>query len=166
MRTLKIEEILPYLPYKTLCYYSGIDAQSESVVNKVGEVKWIAVFKEYWKVYAGKHPGHLKTFYKGEKCKLLLIPLSEVDTTKLIDYLHGDMTDNIQKWIYHFDSKPLRRPKLILQAPYSVMEWFFKNHFDVFSLIDDHLALDKRKILKDEKGKKRFEVRAGCDNHC
>ncbi len=36
----------------------------------------------------------------------------------------------------------------ILMCPYEILQWFFKNHYDVFGLIEDNLAIDINTLNK------------------
>jgi len=36
----------------------------------------------------------------------------------------------------------------ILMCPYEIIQWFFKNHYDVFGLIEDDLAIDINTLNK------------------
>lgn len=78
--------------------------------------------------------------------KPLLFPLSALDTQMLINDLHGKMSDAIFDWIDYFNSDSANKDVSILCAPYQVIEWCFKNHIDIYSLIDSGLAIDKRTV--------------------
>jgi hypothetical protein len=36
----------------------------------------------------------------------------------------------------------------ILMCPYEILQWFFKNHYDVFGLIEENLAIDINTLNK------------------
>lgn len=78
----------------------------------------------------------------------ILRPLSDLDTQRLIDDLHGKMSDAIFDWIDYFNSDSANKNVSILCAPYPVIEWCFENHIDIFGLIEQKLAIDINTLNK------------------
>ena len=83
--------------------------------------------------------GNAKTLLE---IKPILRPLSELNVESIESTLFGKMSDNIAEWFKYFDSDSQNKDIAILQAPYPVLEYCFENHFDVFSLIKNGLAID------------------------
>jgi hypothetical protein len=82
-----------------------------------------------------------------EHCKPILHPLSKFgdsdDLRKVYEFI------GLGKWCEAYDNyfniwfdDLSNVDKLILQAPYEIFQYFLANHYDVFSLIPDNLAID------------------------
>ena len=78
--------------------------------------------------------------------KPLLLPISALDAQNLIDDLHGEMSDAIFDWIDYFNSDSENTDMASLWGPYPIIEWCFKNHFDIYGLIPAGFAIDKRTV--------------------
>ena len=118
-KELTIEHIAPYLPYglnvsKLHTLHSGVG---------IGSIE------------------HVLTT-KNKAIKPILRPLSDLDTETLLKDLGRKSSDAIIDWCEYFDSDSENKNCAILCAPYPVIQYCFKNHFDVFSLIPLNLAID------------------------
>ena len=78
---------------------------------------------------------------EGETWKPLLHPISNLDTEHILNDLGGKLSDNIFDFTIYFDSDNSNKDVAILQAPYPVIEWCLKHHYDVFGLIPSGLAV-------------------------
>lgn len=104
MEKIELKQISGYLPFQLKCQYVGIINGSEISKNrreyekenqphinwsyheeiepnyglKIGFLKEVKIFKDYWKCFIGiKHTG-LKSFYNGANFKLILHPISDI----------------------------------------------------------------------------------------
>jgi hypothetical protein len=101
---------------------------------KIGLVKKVEIYLNYWKIRAGN--GH-KNLYKsdfGNKAFLVLRPLSELTRKELelqgfdsyIDYLTYENKGS--EWT--------------LKAPFFMVQYLLSKHYDIFNLIENNLAID------------------------
>ena len=79
--------------------------------------------------------------------KPILRPLSEFgdsdDTRKVHEFIGlGKWCDNYTEYFNTWFDDLANIDKLILQAPKEVFDYFLANHFDVFNLIENNLAID------------------------
>jgi len=108
---LLLEYIAPYLPYGVKCQYEGItngkelkewDIKFKSSLNsasyfdshpqpkiikglKVGKIKKVSFFNDYWVAHIGIKQQGLKSFYNGSEFKLILHPISDLTSDQLIE---------------------------------------------------------------------------------
>jgi len=124
---LQVKHYAPYLPFvlKVRCF-----RKSQSLFIKdlilTGDVLDYILIDNYHNDY-----------------KPILKPLSDFDAIEQIKLFVGmghwcDMYDEFFKvWF----NDPANIDKLILQCSYEIMQYFFKNHYDVFGLINEGLAV-------------------------
>jgi len=79
--------------------------------------------------------------------KPILRPLSEFGDSDDLKKVHEFI--GLGKWCEHYDfyfacwfNDLSNVDKLVLQAPYEVFQYFLANHYDVFGLISNNLAID------------------------
>jgi hypothetical protein len=143
---LKIEHLAPYLPYELNLQYIVREK-----VEQTGIMKSIS-HNEY-----ETHPTKvsISAMYNEEHIwmfKPLLRDLSqfEQDHINLVKEFIGigkwcDEYDNyFDIWFYYSEMVQ----DLVLQCPYEIAQFFFKNHYDVFGLIDAGLASELNNKLK------------------
>jgi hypothetical protein len=141
MNKLELKEIVGYLPYglkvkldidnifidiekKPIGTFDGINNMLESYFLLIKENEYA---------------------YPIINCKPILQPLSNFESENIDDikeYL------GIGQWCVHYEDyfdawfdDAENIDKLVLQAPYEIMEFFFLNHYDVFGLIEKGLAI-------------------------
>lgn len=138
MEKLTIEEVAPYLPY-------GLKAISD----RTKEVRNVTLLHF---TYDTETVGHNHLIYEGlilDKHKPLLYPLSHLTNEMLriemsrigqsayIDYTTKERKEYIEKYSYDL---------WLNKLPYSIVQYLFKNKYDVFNLIDRNLAIDVTKL--------------------
>lgn len=153
---LELKHLAPYLPYK-LGVASG--DEYDSILNNIG------VMGTHYDVYAPNN----YTIYQLCKCedgvfkymgvrpiqvKPILRPLSSM-TVEEVEELNSLIDDSVKvvvssgNWVYieSASSDPWDgSPTLSLDSINIINEYLFKNHFDVFNLIENNLAIDKTKL--------------------
>jgi hypothetical protein len=127
MNKLTIEHLAPYLPYRLKARDSFDDeAPIAEVVSLSSNITWgdITVLD-----ISGIH--HVEN----TKIKLILRPLSDLTDDKISEF-NLDITDEIEL------RETRDHHKLATHLNYGLCQVLFKNHFDVFGLIDKGLAID------------------------
>lgn len=131
---LTIKHLAAYLPYGV----SAID--DDNVVCRISTLYDDLVCVEY-----EMNVGQYEKYFN--EIKLILHPLSEFgdpdDLRKVYEFI------GLGKWCEAYDNyfnigfdDLSNVDKLILQAPYEIFQYFLANHYDVFSLIPNNLAID------------------------
>ena len=126
---LELKHISPYLPY-------GLKLLVERIHHEF--ICHLVVSNNSNSLRNGLNANMLIEY----NAKPILRPLSELNVESIESTLFGKMSDNIAEWFKYFDSDSQNKDIAILQAPYPVLEYCFENHFDVFSLIKNGLAID------------------------
>ena len=129
MEQLELKHLSPYLPY-------GLKLLVERIHHKF--ICHLVVSNNSNSLRNGLNANMLMEY----NAKPILRPLSELNVESIESTLFGKMSDNIAEWFKYFDSDSQNKDIAILQAPYPVLEYCFENHFDVFSLIKNGLAID------------------------
>lgn len=124
---LDLKHIAPYLPYELLGYATDINLTEKITVHNV-----------------------IHCLYEQEKVKLLLIPLSELPKQAKATVVGIRNIDQINSkccyLIYHkdgetyFDDLP---EQMAIEDVWDTYEQLFAEHYDVFGLIEQGLALNK-----------------------
>lgn len=143
MRSLTLDHIAPYLPYRLELYYThtqqfGVardlysieDNDSDDIKIKINHMDG----EHIWMFQPLLHPLSTLT--------TTLIPFDNITTT-MEDYITGNWDLGEQNWILSEVAKGQQIGRLF-DLPYSAIQLLFKYHFDVFTLIPEDLALDKR----------------------
>lgn len=82
---------------------------------------------------------------KSKPYKLRLRPLSEFEydhIAQIKEHLGiGQWCDYYDQYFDAWFDDPCSVDKLVLQAPYVIMQYFLENHYDVFNLIPQGLAI-------------------------
>jgi hypothetical protein len=134
MNKLQLKEIVGYLPY-------GIKAVDD--FGKARIIDWEC--QSYTNTIVGlNHVLHSQSVQVN--CfKPILFPLSNFKSENIDDikeYLGiGQWCDHYDYYFHAWFDDAESVNKLVLQAPYEVMEFFFLNHYDVFGLIEKDLAI-------------------------
>ena len=132
---LEIKHLAPYLPYR-LKY---VDSN-----NNIVDLK--AIDNDIHFVNFGW--GDAKEY---SEIKPILRPLSEFDNSEYIglirDYvLNKNWCDAYDDYFEIWFDDMTNVHKLVLQAPYCIFQYFLENHFDVFGLIEQNLAINKNEV--------------------
>ena len=117
-------------PFTNWEYYEPI---KEIVGTKIAPLKAIRVYKKYFVVNCGIYAKGLKNFYNGNGAKLILRPME--DLKYYVDFLNTYYVD--------FDKSEgcLVKRKNENFTRLNELDFLFKNHFDVFGLIEKGLAV-------------------------
>ncbi len=138
MKQLTINEIAPYIPYKTECIYTGTNERKRIVGADIYSIKLQNLDENFFV---------LSTVFDYKEIKPILRPLSD-----LIPFIkerygmleHQDITG-------YFDADFLEEHSLeiddienteVNHIPYGTLQVLLKHHFDIFELIDKGLAID------------------------
>lgn len=122
---LELKHLAGYLPYRLGIYSETYGIKSIMTISGNG----------------GDNPSDSIESVLSVKFKPLLHPLSSLDTQKLINDLHGNLPDNVFDWIDSFNLNSVDKNEAILCAPFPVIQWCYKNHIDIYGLIDKGLAI-------------------------
>ena len=135
---LTLKHLAPYLPYGLKCQWNqskqfvlvGLQKGNESVNN------------ELWTWQDGSR---YLTVYLYE-CKPILRPLSDFDGNNLEDIQDfigfSQWCDAYDDYFDIWTDNAANTDKLVLQAPYPIIQYFLFNHYDIFGLIPEGLAID------------------------
>jgi len=141
---LELKHLAPYLPYGLKCQYEGIvnggeiskkrkeyKKENEPFVNwsyfrdideikglKIAPLKSIRVYKKYWVATCGIYNKGQKGFYSGIGIKPILRPLSDIQ------------------------DDDINTPEYLQECCYSYVQHLLEQHYDVFGLIPQGLAID------------------------
>ena len=140
MEQLQLKEIVGYLPYGVKVEI--LDYKSDYVGRQYDEIRGIHQWskKGDWCLLTdgGSKPSL-------DRVKPILFPLSNFESENIDDikeYLGiGQWCDHYDYYFHAWFDDAESVNKLVLQAPYEVMEFFFLNHYDVFGLIEKGLAI-------------------------
>jgi hypothetical protein len=134
---LKLEQIAPYLPYGLKLFWKGSHPSNQNE-------KQISTLNPGSGDF-NKIPDVLRGFNKHATVKLVLRPMSELTNDELRTAMwsighssHIDWTTTEREAVI----SRYGRKYWIKDIPYAVMEYLFKNHYDVFGLIDAGIAVD------------------------
>jgi hypothetical protein len=133
MKKLEIKHLAPYLPYGLKCQWGADEASITGLIRNA-----VVLIGEHWEESQKTDLSNIKP---------LLCPLS--DLTKedkdglikiydIIMWCEGNC-DAYEDWADIFCEIPSE--ELIIQAPYEVVQELLKQHFDVFGLIEQGLAI-------------------------
>ena len=131
MKKLTLEHLAPYFPYglKGIVTDSSNNGSIETIIGLQGT-----------EIITDFDCAEMDIF------KPILRPLSDFEyghISQIEDYLGlGQWCDNYDKYFDAWFNDAESIQKLVLQAPYEIIQFFFKNHFDVFGLIEQGLAID------------------------
>lgn len=120
---LELKHLAPYLPY-------GLKWKN-LVVGKENEVIGLEVVKGELRIRTNDG----LYGYHSEKMKPILRPLSELTKEDAVNF-------------DYVDEEHLKRSVIVGHAPFDVFNELLKEHFDVFDLIKNGLALDINEINK------------------
>lgn len=123
-----VEIFSAYLPYEIKCIYKkqveylhtmDMFGNCESVVDLQGSYSSRPIFIE--------------------DVKLILKPLNTIDVCKVEDDMCRLLTGDMIEFIWSTE-----RPSFnILDAPYLLVQWLIKNHYDVFGSIEKGIAVSE-----------------------
>lgn len=137
---LEIKHLAPYLPYELKLQYVERDKViSTGIMNNINHNN------------AETHPTRININYQGQEhiwmFKPILRPISEFGDSDDLRKVHEFI--GLGKWCEAYDhyfnvwfNDLANIDKLILQAPYEIFNYFLANHYDVFGLIKNGLAID------------------------
>lgn len=123
-------------------FYKEFPIPEEINGLKIGNVKEVKIYKNYWKILAGIYNTGLKSFPHAIGCKPILRPLSdltkeiEVDGEKFVPF------DELKSYSFELN-KDRKWSKVVLEdMPYSEVLKLYSWHFDIHNLINRGLAID------------------------
>jgi len=122
---LEIKHLLPYLPYGLkVKHASRLGNTKKEATLTLSDYNWLknqTYFKpilEPLSSFQEEHIEEIKEFLDQNWCEV-----------------YDDFFDALfeHDWLMH---------TRILMCPYEILQWFFKNHYDVYGLIEDDLAIN------------------------
>ena len=126
--------------------YDGYKEPDEVKGKRVGYIKEVCYYNSYTKYRIGVKSGGLQTHYDTDKFKMILRPIS--DLTKEIS-INGEKFIPIKEMFLPCGERELLEGwsednkcyvgQMLSYLPY---QYLFENHFDVFNLIEQNLAID------------------------
>ena len=126
MEKLELKHLAPYLPYGLKCTNSK-ESYLQTGEDRTGILETLSV-------------NHEESVIMGENGYFLVSYNEIIPILRPIEDLYDEKTDCGIKIVHYFNFKT--NVKLDCRNfPYHVTEQLFKNHFDVFGLIDKGLAL-------------------------
>tara|TARA_R110000765_G_scaffold311691_1_gene404878 strand:- start:12 stop:446 length:435 start_codon:yes stop_codon:yes gene_type:complete len=144
MKTIELQHLAPYLPYK-LNYFIDFEDGDVAVYEMIG------MFTDSGEIYLDGYETNLDS----QNCKPILRPLSDLtekvlkDIKKmmLVDFEYIDK-DGIQS--IHFPTGNISitsiHYEIVEECPLGFYNYLLKHHFDVFGLIEKGLAIDKNTL--------------------
>jgi hypothetical protein len=143
MNKLELKEIVGYLPYGLKMVSSANYVHELLGIDKLMDLTLLVNGEERWN---GENHIDYNVYYNDKiEFKPILQPLSNFESENIDDikeYLGiGQWCDHYDYYFHAWFDDAESVNKLVLQAPYEVMEFFFLNHYDVFGLIEKGLAI-------------------------
>ena len=135
---LEIKKIINYLPYELKFLYNG-NIYKMRWINSIGDIEYSSQDD-----FIDPFPPNIFSKYL-DLVKLIFRPLSDFQEEQIEEIksifdknwcrAYDDFFDALfqHDWDMH---------SMILMCPYEILQWFFKNHYDVFGLIEDDLAIN------------------------
>lgn len=137
MDNLTLEHLVPYLPHGLKCHNMGnIDEEGHAFVSEI-----VGLDQDY--VWVSHE--HEDDYYAYSDTFPLLIPLSALTVEffeENIDDAIVDFLINCEPENNHFSVEVCDKVIGWTAISYEEYQLFFKNHFDVFGLIEKGLAID------------------------
>lgn len=134
---LELKHIAPYLPYGLQVFHSRTKSDFTEIVLLTGEASDYILKKEnlHFDIY-----------------KLILRSLHNFnDALEVEDFLGIDQwCDAYDEFFNSWFSDLANIDKLVLQAPQSIFNYFLANHFDVFGLIKQGLAVNVNSLKSEQ----------------
>lgn len=118
-----VEIFSAYLPYKVLCKSNNITRELQGI--DILGFCWVS---------------DLLFSSRMDEIKLILKPLNTIDWIKCELDMGDYFTDNMSRFIQGYLPE---RGLHILDAPYLLVQWLIKNHYDVFGAIEKGIAISE-----------------------
>lgn len=137
MKKLKLKHLLPYLPYE-------LNVQDDE--GNTRELKGLLI-TECFLDYNGY--GTDKTELDFSEIKPILIPMSKLKPKLIEEFENYHSHKEYDKDVidYFCEEMGVDADEVDNMKPeffnYGTMQWLFKNHYDVFDLIESDLAIEK-----------------------
>lgn len=127
-----MDKVAPYLPY-------GVKIINEKWQHVILEVEHLETSKD----------GNFRYWFRPYLRPLSELVKDEPDGESLLDELRFsselNWCDAYDEFLNCFD---IDNPEYMSTAPYEIVIWLLKNHFDIFDLIDKGLAIDINALEK------------------
>ena len=120
-----------YLPYKVICTSGLLRSHLEEILNREN--------------FANIKIRGVSVTFPITDSKLVLKPLDTIDWVRCCKEIGTDMNDYWERFIGRFDLTSLD----LENAPYLLVQWLLKNHYDVFGMIALEEAIEKKPKLPD-----------------
>lgn len=121
-----VEIFSTYLPYEIKCRFNYEDYKLYSTCND----------EEHPVVICNNKDEALPAIWQ---VKLILKPLSTIDWNKCESDVGDYLTEEMERFIDGYRVKWFH----ILDAPYLLVQWLIKNHYDVFGAIEKGIAISE-----------------------
>jgi len=187
---LLLEHIAPYLPYGLKCQYEGItngkdlkewntkfknslssagylDSHPQPQIVKglkIGKIKRLSFFNDYWVAHIGIMQQGLKSFYNGNEFYPILRPLSDLTSDQLIELfeiaytqIFGSPDKSLQNFVMHgwdYNDFGLTVKDEVFVYGFSMdFEWqqdfrFSTRHIDQHDTPNNQLRLNKFELFQ------------------
>lgn len=136
------EQLAAYIPHKVRAYM--MDFESDYVGREIDTILGIHQWDKTGELWCALTEGGSKPSL--DRIKLILKPLSHFEYDHIVQIKEHL---GIEKWSDNYDqyfdawfNDAESVQKLVLQAPYEIMQFFLECHFDVFNLISEKKAID------------------------
>ena len=121
-----VEIFSAYLPYEVKCRFNYEDYKLYSTCND----------EEHPVVICNNKDEALPAIWQ---VKLILKPLDTIDWSKCEEYFGDTFTIGMSQFVSDYQLGYQH----ILDAPYLLVQWFIKNHYDVFGAIEKGIAISE-----------------------
>jgi hypothetical protein len=143
---LEPKHLAPYLPFDldVVCLDKGVTFFNQQISIHSFRFSKNFVHNTYQLIYRGEGVCM-------ENIKPILYPLSDFKEEQIeeikafLNHKWCQVYDEFFDALFEHDWLMHTR---ILMCPYEIIQWFFKNHYDVFGLIEDDLAIDINTLNK------------------
>lgn len=122
IKMTSIEIFNAYVPYEVICKVSSEEAT----------LYYVGVYKQI-------DTSSCIPIWDLSEVKLILKPLNTIDWSKCESDMGNYLTEEMERFIDGYKVKWFH----ILDAPYLLVQWLIKNHYDVFGAIEKGIAISE-----------------------
>lgn len=128
---LQKKHLAAYFPHKVQCHSDGYTGVLDTINSRSTQIK--VSCSDWWE--------------SADKYKMILKPLSDITNKHLLDIAKICLLDEDDLRLLDWQTTPSKHEVGInKRLPYSVVTYLLQNHFDIFGLIFNDLAVDKNSL--------------------